>query len=376
MSKSQRKGSKKWKTAIRAKIKIRKPARSANQRNWCFTSFKDLDWDTVYMKNGDMIRYIGWGPETCPDTKKWHQQGWIQFVNAKRMNSIKKMAEAKELHLEPCYGTVDDNEAYISKECKPEEVRRWGSFKRQGQRTDVEMVKKDIDDGKDMLEVAENNFGYFVKHSGGLLKYRELKMRSDSNRIRPMHVTFVTGPTGVGKTRWAMEEAEKYGNYYIIKGACMKWWNGYEYQKTLIIDEFANDLVITAMLNVLDEIPLRLNVKNTFVYANWERVIITSNLKREEVYPDDDIHIDAFWRRVHKIRDYWLNGNANPWTPPLLASSPTPLPPTPPPPPPPVPTPSPPPLLRQNVVIPEMIIPSFCNSDDSEMELIFEDSDV
>ncbi len=121
-------------------------------RNWCFTDFELLDWDKIYNEYKDIIQYICWGTETCPTTQKTHLQGWIQFSNKKRMNGIKKVCQSKKIHLESCRGTQEQNDKYCKKENKYKTI---GSFIKQGQRTDLENIKKKITEGCTMRDIAE-----------------------------------------------------------------------------------------------------------------------------------------------------------------------------------------------------------------------------
>ena len=47
-----------------------------------------------------------------------HQQGWIQFINKKRLGGVKAIFDSKSLHLEPCRGTAKQNNIYCAKDKK------------------------------------------------------------------------------------------------------------------------------------------------------------------------------------------------------------------------------------------------------------------
>ena len=87
----------------------------ARSRNWQITDFKLLDWNKIYSDNKDIIRFLGWGLEICPKTKKKHNQAWVQFKNPKRMGGLHKMAQSK-FHCEVIYGTTEQNCKYCSKD--------------------------------------------------------------------------------------------------------------------------------------------------------------------------------------------------------------------------------------------------------------------
>jgi len=72
-----------------------------------------------------------------------------------------------------------------------------------------------------------------------------------------------------------------------------------------VIDEYANQVKITRLLGILDGHLLRLNMKGTFGYANWDLVIITTNLDvlHSKANP---LHQDALERRITRriVMDY------------------------------------------------------------------------
>ena len=49
-------------------------------RHWVFTNFK-LNFDYNALVDLHAARYVCYGVEVCPKTKKEHHQGWISFSN-------------------------------------------------------------------------------------------------------------------------------------------------------------------------------------------------------------------------------------------------------------------------------------------------------
>ena len=136
----------------------------AQSRNWCFTDFELLDWSKIYGAE-DVIRYICWGEETCPKTKKKHYQGWIQINNKKRLGGVKKLCQSKKIHLEACRGTEGDNEKYCQKDNL---YHKKGEYTTQGKRTDLDGLKKIIDDGGTLGDIANENFVSVIRLSRAL----------------------------------------------------------------------------------------------------------------------------------------------------------------------------------------------------------------
>ncbi len=275
----------------------KKETTRVRSRNYCFTDYKLLDFGKLYELHKDIIRYMCWGEERCPKTKKIHYQGWIQMVNPKNFNVVHKLLGGK-VHLERMKGTEVHNEAYCQKD-KKFHVR--GVFRSQGFRSDLEDIKKMLDSGNSMLSVATEHFSDYIRYYSGFGKYQELILKEGTKLFRKVMVIVHTGKTGTGKTRMAV--ASSPDDHYMIQGGNLKWWDGYNDEKTLIIDEYSNQIPITELLGILDGYQLRLPVKGGFTYANWETVYITTNLTT--LHPNaKQEHIDALCRRVSEIRDF------------------------------------------------------------------------
>ncbi len=183
-------------------------------KNWCFTDFELLDWGKIY-KGNDEIRYICWGKERCPQTKKIHYQGWIQMDKKKRLGGIKKTCHSKKLHIEACRGSEGDNEKYCQKDKKYNTI---GEYITQGQRTDLEILKKTIDEGGKLEDIANQNFQAFVQYNRGFQEYKKIidkKLRKGFRKVKVIHIH---GKTETGKTRKAME----FKDTYKIQGTDLK----------------------------------------------------------------------------------------------------------------------------------------------------------
>lgn len=277
-------------------------------RNWCFTDFiieNKENWKKFHDIE-ETCRGIIIGKEICPDTKRKHLQGFIQFKNPRTLGGIKKLTkkiiiDGDKIHYEAMRGTVEQAVEYCKKDG---DFFERGEFVSQGQRNDLIAVKNDIDEGLQMGEIACKHFDAFTKFHRGFEKYKWLKDKQTSKAFRNVEVIVLSGPTGCGKTRLAMEEAE-----FKIEGAELTWWDGYEGEKCILIDEYSNDVKITKLLNLLDGYQLRLPVKGSFTYAMWTKVFITTNLKRHEFHAmANKSHLDALNRRISEWRNLWPGG--------------------------------------------------------------------
>lgn len=133
--------------------------------------------------------------------------------------------------------------------------------------------------GATVTEIAKNNTSTFIKYHSGIEKARFLLMQESAMEYRKLKISVYYGPTGVGKTRRAIEEARASGeDFFVLQcgDAGTLWWDGYIGQKILIMDEFqGNWCRYKALLGFLDGNPTRLKIKGSHTWACWTRVYIT-----------------------------------------------------------------------------------------------------
>lgn len=266
---------------------------------WCFTDNKFTDFQKyteLYTEYSDIIRYIIVGKEIAPTTGKMHGQGFIQFKTKRRFNTVKKTLPPG-VHLSTMKARDSQQAADYCK--KDNHYKEYGTHIKQGQRTDLEQTLHEIKHGATDYEIASNHGQLFVQYGKRLQHYRQVMLQQQTKQFRKLTVEYVYGTTGTGKTRSAVEESKE--DYFMIQGDQMDWWDGYQGEKHLIIDEYSNQVPITKLLNYLDGYQLRLPIKGGFTYAAWDKVTITSNLQPGELHPNaKPEHQQALTRRIHK----------------------------------------------------------------------------
>lgn len=107
------------------------------------------------------------------------------------------------------------------------------------------------------------------------------------------------GPTGTGKSHSAWEEATF--NAYP-KDPMSKFWDGYQQQENVVIEEFRGDISISHFLRWTDKYPVIVDAKHGATTLSATRIWITSNLHPEYWYPDLDRQTkDALLRRLEIV---------------------------------------------------------------------------
>lgn len=138
-----------------------------------------------------------------------------------------------------------------------------------------------------------------VEPSVRVQHYRTLRRISqDYAQAGPLvRTTYVLwGHTGTGKSKTAWERA---GMEAYPKDPRSIWWDGYEGQEFVVIDEFRGGIDIAHLLRWTDRYPLRLPIKGGYVVPKFHTIYITSNLSPNDWYPDcDSDTLEALKRRL------------------------------------------------------------------------------
>ncbi len=263
---------------------------SPQKRHWVFTSYLDIlapDFDKNH------VRYCCFQREVCPESKRQHWQGYIEFFNGVRVGQVK--AVLGECHLEPRKGSRDEARDY----CRKAESAVAGSFREFGLwREDVSHKRKLCDMLKsDMTLDALIDYSPidYVRYHRGLEKLYQRRIKKAARVFRSIKVVVLVGKTGSGKTR----RATMGDDWFIIPCSNQIWFDGYDGEKTLIIDDFYGNIKYALFLRVLDGHAIQLPVKGSFIWGRWTKVIITSNVYPEKWYKMG--FTEALQRRITDI---------------------------------------------------------------------------
>lgn len=196
--------------------------------------------------------------------------GFINFKTKREFSVIKEII-GSNAHVEGARGTDFDNEAYCSKQCVG---WRFGEPVGQGRRTDLEAVVKRIEGGDSLVEVAKQCPTEFIKYSRGIERLHTL-LACNTVRDWKTEVTVLWGPTGTGKSYKASALAKSgEGVYYKPRGP---WFDGFNGQHTVIIDDFYGWIKYDEMLRICDRYPHKVEIKGAFIEFTARHIIITSN---------------------------------------------------------------------------------------------------
>lgn len=272
---------------------------------WTFTSFD------IYVFEGfscEFMTHLCYQLEACPKTKKPHLQGFIKFSRHIRIRQLQRILGNYNLHAEPSRGSPLENRTY----CTKIETRvpntdpviigfNWSNI-RQGKRTDLEILVDMVRQGMTDYQIMESDPKSYLRYNTHIRKVRFTHLSRTLPDYSPCFNTVYYGKSRTGKTRQAFTQAGKLGDTFKVTFAKDFWLDGYDGQKSLIIDEFDGQIPIQNLLTLLDNYKLQCPVKGGFVYRQWTHIFITSNLHPEEWYPEAHAeHLDALKNRLHQI---------------------------------------------------------------------------
>lgn len=258
-------------------------------RLWCGTNFDlDLDWHAIFAK-GD-CKYIAYGDETCPTTNKSHQQFFVLFHNQRSsMKNVSKLFG--NCHVEPCKGSLQQNERYCSKEG---ELVEFGERPAQGQRNDIEECMAMVKEGASELEIALAAPRLWCQYGRRFEDFRAL-LQPDREWKTECRVWW--GPPGSGKSRAAREWLGEYDDVTYTPGG---FFIGYHNHENVLLEDFDyKSMPRDIFLQITDRYKTTANVKNGEKKFNAKRIAITSNFDPREWYNWGDP--EAITRRMSEI---------------------------------------------------------------------------
>nr|USZ80622.1 replication-associated protein [Sichuan tick-associated circovirus 5] len=224
------------------------------------------------------VKYIKGQLEQGANTGYLHWQLIIHFSQKKTLQYV-KLIFGDTIHAEATKSKAAED--YVWKDESAIQGTRFvlgePSLKRNSEK-DWDLIVKHARDGS--FEHIPGDV--LVRCYGNLKKIRVDSLKPESIE-REVYVYW--GTTGAGKSKRAWEEAT-FDAY--PKDPNTKFWDGYNGQENIVIDEFRGFISISHLLRWLDRYPVIVEVKGSSCVFKGRRIWITSNLSPEEWYKDLD----------------------------------------------------------------------------------------
>ncbi len=149
----------------------------------------------------------------------------------------------------------------------------------------------------------------YICHLSDIERARQTLLQSEhKEQWRNLEVTYIWGPTAVGKTRYVMD---KYGYQNVYRITNYKHpFDSYNGEDVIVFDEFTGAYCVSAqsMNNYCDGYPLSLPARYADKTACYTKVYIISNLDLRNLYRDEQTTYPAVWgafvRRINRVIHY------------------------------------------------------------------------
>lgn len=162
------------------------------------------------------------------------------------------------------------------------------------------------------MQLADDHPASFYRYYRAADRHRgAVDKEATQSKIRQVEVLLFMGPPGTGKSYWARQAGLSGGGSVYRKLEEMgNWWDGYEGESTIIIDDL-NELWIkhSTLLGMMEGHFAQVQVKGGMKVAKWTRMILTTNLNLSEDQEGrgslrslmGQVQFNAFYRRLSAI---------------------------------------------------------------------------
>lgn len=275
-------------------------------------------------------KYLLTAQETAPTTNNLHIHCVIIFPTLFSTNKCKK------------FDIYDDNgqiyhadvQAIQSLKGSIEYVKKDGNWREYGE-CPIKTIQLDKKQKMQFIrdhsidELFESGLFGITEMKNAIYLKRELETRHLRwPTFKKRQITWYYGKTGCGKTRSAVEEANR--NYephewIIISGDLKTFMTGYNGQKCVIFDDIrAGSFRFEQLLRLTDGYPLIVNIKGGQTEWLAERIIFTAPIPPQEMYVNKETgeawdHIDQLIRRIEQQNIISLDYETNSISPILPA---------------------------------------------------------
>lgn len=288
----------------------------SRKRDWCFTVNNTGDDETasefqkVCPEEELDYRYLVYQLELGTNL---HYQGYVQFAQQQRKQTLVNKYPAYQWI--PAEGNWEQNLHYCSKPtlgcscviCLKELEKKtkldgpwiYGAPSYCGKRNDLLRIQKKVDDKVPLEIIWKEDFELMCRNHKSVEAYKFITQKHRPSVVP--EVVLLYGSTGAGKSHRAQE---MYPNAFWLSDG--KWWDGYEDQEEVVIDDFYGWIPYHQLLRILDKYPYSVQVKQGTRKLQATKFVITSNNTPDKWYDYGKIKgdVETINRRITQVIEF------------------------------------------------------------------------
>jgi len=252
-------------------------------RNFVFTLNNYHERDIPILLADPRFTYIVFGIEVGAEGTP-HLQGYGELRKPTRFDTVRRFYA---WHIEWRNGTQEQAIAYCKKDGMFQES---GLPRNQGDRGDLDKARRDALDGG-MRRVTQYGNAQQIRVAEKYLMYNE------EPRGGRATVYWYWGKSGTGKTERAYREVNLDDLY--VKNTDTKWFDGYDGQEDVILDDFRDNwMSFTTLMALLNSREVRTEYKGGTRQFKAINIWITCPFHPEVLYPEDR---EEMWQLIRRI---------------------------------------------------------------------------
>lgn len=256
-------------------------------------------WDELkdYVSNHPQFQYGIATLEKAPTTGHKHIHCYVQFKQPTKL-SKEKTANAR---IDKCRGSAQQNIDYVKKTKEPEKrgeiIWEEGEPKHKGGPTIKEI--------KEMPKEEREQLPGFYFNIVNKINNEEAKDISVDEFHKEVKVFYLWGPSGIGKTRRAIEMIKQAGfqTFNLVKFDGSFWHGAKENGGAALYDDFRDShMKPSEFINFIDYNIQIMNVKGSSIKNKYSYIVITSVQDPEAIYSNVEGEPRRQWiRRMSEI---------------------------------------------------------------------------
>ena len=232
-----------------------------------------------------------------------HLQGRISFKRMYRFTQLKKLHP--KAHWEVSKATKDNN--YYKK--AGSELLREVVADKSGKRTDLELIRDELERGDEIQQIMKKARTYGqIQYAEKWYKY----MGEPLPKGTRIQIFWYYGCTGTGKTRRVLEQCDPF------IPLSHKWWDGYEGQDAVLLDDIRPDWCKPAeLLRLLDNYryQYRVEIKGGCRHLVATKIWVTCPWHPRDFWKDTTEDPGQLLRRLESLVHFRADGE---WVQPLV----------------------------------------------------------